>query len=63
MVDAVFIIIFDDFTEKYRKELDDKKEDLKEIQKKAKDQTVTLLYGAKDTKHNQAVVLLNRLKD
>ena len=53
---------FDEFAKKYRKELDDKKEDLTEIRKKAKTQTVTLLYGAKDTEHNQAVVLQKVLK-
>lgn len=53
---------FDEFTKKYSKELDDKKEDLTEIQKKAKDQTVTLLYGAKDTDHNHVVVLQKVLK-
>lgn len=53
---------FDEFAKKYRKELDDKPEELDEIRKKSKDQTVTLLYGAKDTEHNQAVVLLSVLK-
>ncbi len=54
---------FDGFAKKYRKELDGKKENLTEIRMKAKDQTVTLLYGAKDTKHNQAVALQNVLKE
>lgn len=54
---------FDEFAKKYREELDDKKEDLTEIRKKAEKQTVTLLYGAKDTKHNQAVVLQNVLNN
>ena len=54
---------FDEFAKKYRKELDDKKEDLTEILKKAEEQTITLLYGAKDTEHNQAVVLQNVLKN
>ncbi len=53
---------FDEFAKKYRKELDGKKEDLEKIRKKAKDQTITLLYGAKDTEHNQAVVLQKVLK-
>jgi len=54
---------FDEFTKNYCMELDDKKEDLIEIRKKAKDQAVTLLYGAKDTVHHQAVVLQNVLKE
>lgn len=48
---------FDEFAKKYRKELKNKKEDLDNIKSEAKDHTVTLLYGAKDTEHNQAVVL------
>ena len=48
---------FKDFSDKYKKELKDQTDALKQLSKKAKDQTVTLLYGAKDTEHNQAVVL------
>ena len=48
---------FDEFVKRYTKELEGKKEDLAEIRNLAKDRTVTLLYGAKDTEHNQAVVL------
>jgi uncharacterized protein YeaO (DUF488 family) len=54
---------FDEFSKKYRKELEDKIKILDGIREKAKDQRVTLLYGAKDTDHNQAVVLQNLLKD
>jgi len=54
---------FDEFAKKYRKELDGKKEGLTEIRKKAEKQTVTLLYGAKDTEHNQAVVLQKLLNE
>lgn len=54
---------FDAFERKYREELEDKKEDLTKIKKNAKNQTVTLLYGAKDTEHNQAVVLQKILKE
>ncbi|NNE77205.1 MAG: DUF488 domain-containing protein [Pricia sp.] len=54
---------FDEFAKRYRKELDDKDSDLNEIKEKAKSQSVTLLYGAKDTEHNQAVVLLEILED
>ncbi|SDE47565.1 Uncharacterized conserved protein YeaO, DUF488 family [Pricia antarctica] len=53
---------FDEFAKKYRKELDDKKEDLTAIRKKAEKQKVTVLFGAKDTEHNQAVVLQKVLK-
>ncbi|WP_373516346.1 DUF488 family protein [Pricia sp.] len=33
-----------------------------ESRKKAEKQTITLLYGAKDTEHNQAVILQKILK-
>lgn len=47
------------FKQKYRKELedDDKREKLEELAGMAASGTVTLLFGAKDTEHNQAVVL------
>ena len=48
---------FKEFSKKYKKELEQQEEDLKYLVDKAKNQTVTLLYGAKDTEHNQAVVL------
>ena len=52
-----------DFEKKYRKELEGKKElmnRMKNLEKEHK--KVTLLYGAKDTKHNNAVVLADLLK-
>lgn len=57
---------FDEFVEKYRQELDTDPEkqlavlQLTEIIKKY---NVTLLYGAKDTSINQAVVLKNYLEE
>lgn len=48
---------FDDFVQKYKKELKDCDDKLDELVDIAKDKRVTLLYGAKDDKHNQAVVL------
>ena len=48
---------FDGFEKKYREELKDKVEIIEKIRRKAADKTVTLLYGAKDTEHNQAIVL------
>jgi uncharacterized protein YeaO (DUF488 family) len=52
-----------EFQTKYKQELEEKDElvkQLKELQKKEK--TLTLLYGAKDSEHNQAVVLAQLLK-
>ena len=48
---------FEAFTQEYKNELRSNKEGLKNLREKANDQTVTVLYGAKDTAHNQAVVL------
>lgn len=48
---------FEVFTEKYTIELEDRSEILRALKNNAKTITLTLLYGAKDTEHNQAVVL------
>lgn len=48
---------FTEFEERYRNELMDRSDTLQQIRKIAADRTVTLLYGAKDTEHNQAIVL------
>jgi len=53
-----------EFQKKYRTELRQKKEllaELKEIEKEHR--TMTLLFGAKDEEHNQAVVLGAVLKE
>jgi uncharacterized protein YeaO (DUF488 family) len=55
---------WDEFQSKYNEELEDKKELLKQIKDLEKDKsTITLVYGAKDEEHNNAVVLINVLKD
>ena len=54
---------WDEFTQLYTKELTDNKQlllNIKQLEKEHK--TVTLLYGAKDTEHNQAQVLLKVLE-
>ncbi len=50
---------WNDFQKKYREELESNIPALKELIAKAgrKDNRLTLLYGAKDEEHNQAVVL------
>ncbi len=48
---------FSEFKTRYVKELKDQSEELDRIRSLAKKQRVTLLYGAKDEEHNQAVVL------
>jgi uncharacterized protein YeaO (DUF488 family) len=46
-----------EFESRYRKELREKKADLQLLIKESKERTVTLLFGARDAEHNQAVVL------
>jgi uncharacterized protein YeaO (DUF488 family) len=45
------------FRMRYRKELQEKKDVLQELKKKSKGHTVTLVYGARDENHNEALVL------
>ena len=52
-----------DFEKKYQAELKNKKENLAELRKLEKEHgTVTLLFGAKDEEHNQAVLLAKALQ-
>ena len=54
---------WDEFKKKYHHELQDKQDLLQQIRLLEKEhRTVTLLYGAKDTEHNQAVVLVRLLQ-
>jgi uncharacterized protein YeaO (DUF488 family) len=51
------------FQKKYRAELSKKKEFLAELKKMSKEHdTLTLLFGAKDEEHNEAIVLADVLK-
>ena len=54
---------FAEFAERYRAELksDEAKAKLKELRARAKKQTVTLVFGARDAEHNNAVVLARML--
>ena len=52
---------WNDFQKRYIKELDANPEPVKIIKDLAKKGAVTLLYGAKDEEHNDAVVLLKYL--
>lgn len=54
---------FDDFAKKYKKELEKYPDITEELINKAKEKRLTLLYGAKDEKHNQAVVLKKFLEN
>ncbi|MDN6730586.1 MAG: DUF488 family protein [Atopostipes suicloacalis] len=57
---------FESFKENYKKELESnslKEEFLDKISTQLKKHNVTLVYGAKDKKHNQAVVLKEWIKE
>jgi uncharacterized protein YeaO (DUF488 family) len=54
---------WEEFEKRYKKELENKSDlllQLKELKNSHKQ--ITLLYGARDTEHNQAIVLLQMLK-
>ncbi len=51
------------FRSRYLEELKSKKEQASAILNKAEHGVVTLLYGAKDEEHNEAIVLLEWLGD
>ena len=51
-----------EFKRRYFKELDAQSEPLAELRKLARRKTVTLVFGAKDTEHNQAVALKEYLE-
>ena len=46
-----------EFQTRYRKEVHDNDEVLQVLKEKAKKNTVTLVYGARDERHNEALVL------
>lgn len=51
------------FEKKYQAELKDKKDSLAELKKLEKQHgTLTLLFGARDPRHNQAAILAQALK-
>lgn len=53
---------FDEFREKYIDELRDQRDTLTELRRRATEGRLTLVYGAKDEEHNDAVVLTDVLK-
>lgn len=54
---------FERFRERYRKELDEKNGLIAGLAEKVNQQKITLVYGSKDRKHNQAVVLREYLEE
>lgn len=53
---------WNDFRKKYFQELKEKKEITKIVSEKSKSEIVTLLFGAKDKDHNQAIALKEYLE-
>jgi uncharacterized protein YeaO (DUF488 family) len=45
------------FKKKYWAELDDRRDQVEKLARDARRRSVTLLFGARDTKHNNAVAL------
>lgn len=54
---------WEEFRERYVKELEGKGDALEELRRLARQEKVTLLYAATDERHNNAVVLLELLGD
>ncbi|OUI92636.1 uroporphyrin-III methyltransferase [Acetobacter indonesiensis] len=52
---------WDEFQKRYRAELDANPDAVQQLLAFARKGKLTLLYGARDTEHNEAVVLLQRL--
>src|SRR5262249_28318575 len=46
-----------EFQKRYRNELDENKELVKELKRRARGKTVTFVYAARDEEHNSAVLL------
>ena len=52
-----------EFKKRYRKELKENKEQTELLKEQQKKGTVTLVYGAKDEEHNEAIVLMELLSN
>jgi uncharacterized protein YeaO (DUF488 family) len=53
---------FEGFRRRYRKELKSQEKELQALRERARKGTVTLLFAARDTEHNDAVVLADVLR-
>ena len=54
---------FGEFRRRYREELAAQEEKLRELRRRAREATLTLVYGARDSEHNDAVVLAELLRE
>ncbi len=53
---------FEEFRQRYLEELSAQEDKLRELRERAREKTLTLVYGARDTEHNDAVVLAELLR-
>jgi uncharacterized protein YeaO (DUF488 family) len=53
---------FAEFQRRYTSELEEHEAKLRELRRRARKGTLTLVYGARDTEHNDAVVLAEILR-
>jgi uncharacterized protein YeaO (DUF488 family) len=53
---------FEEFRRRYGDELAARADKLRELRRRAREGTLTLVYGARDTEHNDAVVLAEILR-
>jgi uncharacterized protein YeaO (DUF488 family) len=53
---------FEEFRRRYKDELAAQDDKLRELRRRARARTLTLVYGARDTEHNDAVVLAEILR-
>jgi uncharacterized protein YeaO (DUF488 family) len=54
---------FEEFARRYREELAEHADELDELRARAKSGPLTLVFGARDTEHNAAVVLAEVLRE
>jgi uncharacterized protein YeaO (DUF488 family) len=54
---------FDEFRHRYREELAQHADELEELRARARSGPLTLVFGARDTEHNDAVVLAEALRN
>ncbi|MDE2025180.1 MAG: DUF488 family protein [Patescibacteria group bacterium] len=54
---------WEEFKKKYKEELKGKKSLIEQLKQEANNHPVTLVYGTKDTEHNQAIVLREALNE
>ena len=55
--------LWDEFRRRYRRELSEKPELVRELKNRAESGTVTLVYAARDERHNNAVALKELLEE